>query len=1263
MLALVNTTISSLRGGGCGSFRMNPRTYGNLQSDIQDIDNFITKFNSFIEIICTKADVAINSIESQEIMIAIQWFIFQEENIYKLNKNPQNIMKSYNLFVEGIQKLLKSCQIYIRTDQFKCLYILQITASLSKVIFSFHVMNSNRIMNFDLQKKFLDISDDLKQQIEIEKNDLIQIQMEVYLFLIKTSFEIAPNNNHEREDIVKGFVSGIFGSLIQLKPNAELLESLFKAACQIHNKHTIKQNRKQYEFFRNEKQLILNEILLQIQGIYENLVKNSNNWTNHFLWIQIIGKILIFNPLLKKQRLNQLMNSNDFGVNSTQMWKEYQKKRLLIQMNHTNEQAVILLSQLQNNKLIQLDRQLLEDSFKGWEDFLILKQHLIGELNENTPYTISSYLKQKLDLFRKDSQKNEKNQAIKQMKMLLSFILPTKLINLIQQNNDKLGEVIKVQKQFRKNEQVYTRILQSTVHSQLKKIICNFYEYLQNTQKILKFFKLNQTNNHCQTEQFKQADKFEFNIFFKLKYLMKLLEEILLQAIQEITNKINQFCKQDGMNVEIVILQQQKELIQEQLKNLNLKDNQFSFVNELQQQLLDLLIATLDQKSFLKKAYSMLRLIEDQKKQILMLEVISLKKYKFIECFQSLLNHLYFEQDYKVEEIQKDVNESILSFKTILISQYEIESVYEFGEIQQQISNMLSFQFVYKLRLKNLKLQIQLTSLKESFQNIFLAQLEEFQQLQKVIDLDEFLVNVINNYPKKKIFCSRDNFYKEIIAELKSIQITEQDYLNKLSKQKGIIEYLILVLSLEEQLIDLEKIDLELIDKEFGEFFKEESCSTSLTERIMTIIESATIENSIKTVINKQFNRSELNFEIEKYQHMWKQLKIVEKNYNFNNIENVKQLINHIEKVVELLKNSEDQNLEILKIPIRELLVELKNKKIEFQKIIQNDHQYKQNKNDEIFTTDNNLNQENKFDYFKTKGNQEHLKDLQTSIIILKLSSSKIKKEKQLFCQILEETKQFSDKLHLIQKYNENIQSRTYRKFNSHFQNQIQIFEQLQWTTANLQKNEKESFKDYFNRIEIDFQLVKNEKDDSYIQQKTNVCDFLNYFNGEIKQKLVQSKCVISKIQFDQEYLIKQIKKIYLSEDEEEDKDDVESNQQGLFQSLNQIYKDYKNNDEWKIKQGLVITIIQISSNCFTDRIIQFCQQILIELWVLEKDQRVRNLLKNETLIHLSMQILQKDWQTQNNRIAGEMQQMLSRINLLQEQIAKKQMRINERYN
>ncbi|CAD8062703.1 unnamed protein product [Paramecium sonneborni] len=45
-------------------------------------------------------------------------------------------------------------------------------------------------MKCELQKEFLDISDELKQQMEIEKNDLIHIQMELYLFLTNTYFEM-----------------------------------------------------------------------------------------------------------------------------------------------------------------------------------------------------------------------------------------------------------------------------------------------------------------------------------------------------------------------------------------------------------------------------------------------------------------------------------------------------------------------------------------------------------------------------------------------------------------------------------------------------------------------------------------------------------------------------------------------------------------------------------------------------------------------------------------------------------------------------------------------------------------------------------------------------------------------------------------------------------------------------------------------------------------------------------------------------------------
>ncbi|CAD8215457.1 unnamed protein product [Paramecium octaurelia] len=141
---------------------------------IQIITISLRNSNFYVEIICTKAVVAADQSENQQIMNALQWFCFQEENIYNLNKNAESVVKSYDQILEGIRKLLKSCLIYIRTDSFKFLYIIQTTASLSKVIFSFHMLKKNRFMKCDLQQEFLDISDELIQNMEIEKNDLIQ---------------------------------------------------------------------------------------------------------------------------------------------------------------------------------------------------------------------------------------------------------------------------------------------------------------------------------------------------------------------------------------------------------------------------------------------------------------------------------------------------------------------------------------------------------------------------------------------------------------------------------------------------------------------------------------------------------------------------------------------------------------------------------------------------------------------------------------------------------------------------------------------------------------------------------------------------------------------------------------------------------------------------------------------------------------------------------------------------------------------------------
>ncbi|CAD8098791.1 unnamed protein product [Paramecium sonneborni] len=150
----------------------------------------------------------------------------------------------------------------------------------------------------------MNISDELKQLMETEKNDLIQIQKELYLFLTQTSCEMAPNNKNEREEIIKDVQVGQFHQ-------QQLFESFFKGACQLQKIYSF-QNRRQYEvyfqidilqweiisYFQKERQKNLEEVLLEIQNHIKILFK-----------IQINGQI-IFVDLIDLKNLNQQSSFN-----------------------------------------------------------------------------------------------------------------------------------------------------------------------------------------------------------------------------------------------------------------------------------------------------------------------------------------------------------------------------------------------------------------------------------------------------------------------------------------------------------------------------------------------------------------------------------------------------------------------------------------------------------------------------------------------------------------------------------------------------------------------------------------------------------------------------------------------------------------------------------------------------------------------------------------------------------------------------------------
>ncbi|CAD8202024.1 unnamed protein product [Paramecium pentaurelia] len=595
----------------------------------------------------------------------------------------------------------------------------------------------------------------------------------------------------------------------------------------------------------------------------------------------------------------------------------------------------------------------------------------------------------------------------------------------------------------------------------------------------------------------------------------------------------------------------------------------------------------------------MLQLIEKTEKQVSELEISLLKKDTIIQYFNSLLNNLNIYYVHQIQELQKYFNEQLLSFKTILMLQYEIEFVSlpkKLKEIKQQYLQKLSFQCIHNQRLNILKFKLQLIAFKQFFQNIITIPSEEFLKLQVFINLDGFLIDVVKNY-SNRIICCDSSFQEQTIAELNNLQITKQDYQNNLTTQKGILDYLLCKIFLEEQMIDLERIDLELIEKEFGELLIEETDPLTLTERIMKIIKDFPIEFSLNIINNENLNQNQLNIEREKYEALLQQLGKIKQQENCEVVEQLQLLICQIEKVVKLLKGSVNQNLEIFQKPITKIVSDLKEI---FDK-------FKTKYDDKNDRHDKNTRELNSFQ--NTIG-----ANLSLIVNILLLLLIKKRLEKQKLAKFLEDIKNFTKSRDVTQEHYQEM----YTNFTNFFEKLIKLIKQQHLTTSNLEQQEKESINEYFSRIQINT-LQSEKQSDNNNNQSTNIADFLYKLMAQTKEKLKMSKWKFQEINFNQDQLVKLTKKIYLQENDEEY--EAKSYQQDQFSIDQQKY------DEWKIKQ--------ISQNSFTETITRFCQKTLIQLWVLEKDQRVRNLLKNQRLISLQLKDVK----------------MLKRIDELQDQI------------
>ncbi|CAD8120542.1 unnamed protein product [Paramecium sonneborni] len=130
-----------------------------------------------------------------------------------------------------------------------------------------------------------------------------------------------------------------------------------------------------------------------------------------------------------------------------------------------------------------------------------------------------------------------------------------------------------------------------------------------------------------------------------------------------------------------------------------------------------------------------------------------------------------------------------------------------------------------------------------------------------------------------------------------------------------------------------------------------------------------------------------------------------------------------------------------------------------------------------------------------------------------------------------------------------------------------------------------------------------------------------------------------------------------------------QKSQENISQKLDPLYFNVRNNlheqvtikksifdvfdfsNDYKIRECLVYNLIKLQQGIKEEQIEEFSSKLIQYLWIFEKDQRVRNLLKNKELIEMQKLFFSKDIKSISEQVRQEMKLRMKSIESIQQEL------------
>ncbi|KAM3133641.1 hypothetical protein pb186bvf_014328 [Paramecium bursaria] len=321
----------TLRGGGCANSVQTKLTQVKNVVEENSIQQFIKGVSQRCENIYKYSNNIGLQEGQQQMLEELKWFSLCSQYINQINRSDQMVQNNIILFIRNLGILFDSAINILQSQKYLGLQLLKICNQFSRLIFIYYINNPNPPMKVETQQQ---LQQQLKQIELIEDANAYSNSIIYEYTVIRMCIDTCPTNSQKGQEILINSFKGVISSIIQMSPSTELLKSLGEGALYIFNENQKSQQKQLFRIILYIEELKW-QIIEQIQNgrgfrkifeyinqNYKILVENSEEWIIKSSWIKIVSEIIVYKPIISKQKYNKLASQFELQVNWEQLIQE-----------------------------------------------------------------------------------------------------------------------------------------------------------------------------------------------------------------------------------------------------------------------------------------------------------------------------------------------------------------------------------------------------------------------------------------------------------------------------------------------------------------------------------------------------------------------------------------------------------------------------------------------------------------------------------------------------------------------------------------------------------------------------------------------------------------------------------------------------------------------------------------------------------------------------------------------------------------------------